>query len=247
MASPAARGRRRRRCGSRGASPSPSRRAETASSKSRAVAGSTVKVGRSVRSRRGPRRDSAASAASPASTSNAARKAPPPELLAQQRLDRLAGVFGARRPLARRGRRAAPRWLPVLRAPVRWLAHRSSAASTPRARSSASSRVVPGMSRAFTSGWIPLPARLIAVRGEVLADRQLQRAAVGEADLLLEDALAEGARADHLRPRVVGQRRGEDLRRRGGVAVDQDDDRQRSAGCRRRSRRRRRPGSATRS
>ena len=44
---PAARGPTRRRCGSRGAPPSPSSAADTASSKSRAVAGSTVKVARS--------------------------------------------------------------------------------------------------------------------------------------------------------------------------------------------------------
>ena len=56
-ASPGARGRRRRRCGSRAGPPSPSRRAETASSKSRAVAGSTVKVGSAgqVAARRRPR------------------------------------------------------------------------------------------------------------------------------------------------------------------------------------------------
>ena len=55
--------------------PSPSRRAETASSKSRALAGSTVKVGSAVRSRRRPARSPARRcAASAASTSSAARK-----------------------------------------------------------------------------------------------------------------------------------------------------------------------------
>ena len=53
-ASRAARGRRRRRCGPRPRARSPSRWAETASSKSRALAGSTVKVASAVRSRRGP-------------------------------------------------------------------------------------------------------------------------------------------------------------------------------------------------
>ena len=44
-------------------------------------------------------------------------------------------------------------------------------------------------------------------------------------DHLLEDALAERARADDRRQAVVAERRGEDLGRRSGVAVDQDDHR----------------------
>ena len=66
---PGERGRRRRRCGSRGARRARSADAETASSKSWALAGSTVKVGRSRRSRRSTSRAAAWAAASPASSS----------------------------------------------------------------------------------------------------------------------------------------------------------------------------------
>ena len=120
---------------------------------------------------------------------------------------------------------ARPLPLPVV-APVA-LAHCPRPATRESARSSASSRGVRRSSRRLHVGVDAVAlGEVDAVGGEVLADRQLQRAAVGEADLLLEDALAVGAGADHLGAGVVGQRRGEDLRRRGGVAVDQDDDRQ---------------------
>ena len=45
----------------------------------------------------------------------------------------------------------------------------------------ASSALVAGSSRTRMSGWIPWPRQVDAVGGEVLADGQLQRAAVGEA------------------------------------------------------------------
>ena len=213
-ASRAGRGRRRRRCGSRAGSPSPSRWAETASSKSRALAGSTVKVVSSVRSRRGGERSSADLGRAPR--------------LVLERRQRSRAV-------ARAPRGAAPRpprgpFLGAAAAPARAApAHPCSCFLFAEHPEGAVERLVARGARvrraALTSGWMPLPARLVAVGGEVLADRQLQRAAVGEVDLLLEDALAEGAGADDLGAGVVGQRRGEDLRGGGGVAVDQDDDR----------------------
>ena len=61
--------------------------------------------------------------------------------------------------------------------------------------------------------------------GQVLADRQVEGAAGGQVDHLLEGALAVGAGPDDGRDVVVLHRRGQDLGRRGGVAVDEDDHR----------------------
>ena len=59
----------------------------------------------------------------------------------------------------------------------------------------------------------------VAARGrEVLADGDVERAAVGELADLLEDALAERARADDRRAVAVLQRAGDDLRGRRGAA-----------------------------
>ena len=58
-------------------------------------------------------------------------------------------------------------------------------------------------------------AEVAARRREVLADRDVQRAAVAEPLDLLEDALAVRALADDLRPLAVLQRAGDDLRGRG--------------------------------
>ena len=76
-------------------------------------------------------------------------------------------------------------------------------ARTPSARCSASSTVVCGSSCDLDVGVDAVAlGQVDPVRGEVLADRQLQRAAVGEVLLLLEDALAVGAGADHGRRRA---------------------------------------------
>ena len=221
--------------------PSPSRWAETASSKSRAVAGSTVKVASAVRSRRGAGFALGRTPPPPrASTSSAARKPRKPSSLAQQRLDRLARRAprrAAASPAPAAGDRAvaAPR---LSRRPGR----RGRSSARCLASSTAVCRVVAGLDVGVDA---VAPRQVDALRGEVFADRQLQRAAVGEALLLLEDALAVGAGADHGGAAVVGQRRGEDLRRRGGAAVDQDDQRQLRQVCRRRSCGRCRPGCAT--
>ena len=68
-------------------------------------------------------------------------------------------------------------------------------------------------------------AEVAALGREVLAGGDVERAAVGELDHLLEDALAERPRADELRAPAVLQRAGDDLRRRGGAAVDEHDER----------------------
>ena len=57
-------------------------------------------------------------------------------------------------------------------------------------------------------------AEVAPARREVLADGDVERAAVGELLDLLEDALAERARADDLGAVAVLQRAGDDLRRR---------------------------------
>ncbi len=95
--------------------------------------------------------------------------------------------------------------------------------TTCRARSSASS--VPARRRVVLDPDLGLDALAedrLAVGGEVLADRQVECAALGQVDDLLEGALAVGARPDDGRDVVDLQRRGEDLGRRGRVAVDQD-------------------------
>ena len=68
-------------------------------------------------------------------------------------------------------------------------------------------------------------AEVAAAGREVLADGDVERAAVGQAPDLLEDALAERARADHLGALAVLQRAGDDLRGRRRLAVDEHDDR----------------------
>ena len=70
---------------------------------------------------------------------------------------------------------------------------RRGAATTSSASWSPSSRFVLGSSTAFTSGSIALAAEVAPVRREVLADGDVERAAVREPADLLEDALAERA------------------------------------------------------
>ena len=68
-------------------------------------------------------------------------------------------------------------------------------------------------------------AEVAPARREVLADGDVERAAVGQPLDLLEDALAVRVRADDRRPLAVLQRAGDDLRRRRRVLVDEHDDR----------------------
>ena len=72
-------------------------------------------------------------------------------------------------------------------------------------------------------------AEVAPVGREVLADGDVERAAVGQRLLLLEDALAESVRADDGRAAVVLQSGGHDLRRRGGVLIDEHDHRHRTS------------------
>ena len=62
---------------------------------------------------------------------------------------------------------------------------------------------------------------VLAAGQEVLAHGDVQHAAVGQRQHLLEDALAEGARAHHRGPVAVAQRARDDLRGRRRAAVDQ--------------------------
>src|SRR6185436_4885116 len=68
-------------------------------------------------------------------------------------------------------------------------------------------------------------AEVASARQEVLAGGDVERAAVGELDHFLEDALAEGLRPDDLRAMAVLERAGDDLRRGGGALVDEHDER----------------------
>ena len=72
---------------------------------------------------------------------------------------------------------------------------------------------------------MPLPFRLRPVGRVVVADHEVERAAVGEVEDLAEDALAERAPADDRRAEALVQRGGHDLGRARGAAVDQHDDR----------------------
>ena len=168
---------------------------------------------------------------------------------------------GRRRSCAGRGRRTAPRSR-KRPAPLehrhdgpsgRSRSRRSRCASRPatlarRRRRSASSGLVLGSSGRLDVGrdavaLLDAAAADVAPAGqEVLADGDVERAAVGELLDLLEDALAERARADHRRALAVLQRAGDDLRRRRRLAVDEHDDRDLRRRSRRRWRRRRAPG-----
>ncbi len=101
--------------------------------------------------------------------------------------------------------------------------------------------------RRRTSGFTPLPR--IEVPSAVRYSPTVRSSAppAVELDHLLEGPLAEGPGADDLGEVVLLQRRGEDLGRRGGVAVDQDDDRRAGRARRRRPRSRARPGCGSRS
>ncbi len=106
-------------------------------------------------------------------------------------------------------------------------AHRSSAATTRSATASAWSPGARGIVGGVHVGRDPAPsshpaaAEVLPVGGEVLADRDVERPAVGERHDLLEDALAVGVGSDDLGPAAVLQRPGDDLGRRRGVAVHQ--------------------------
>ena len=239
-----------------------------------------MKVGSSVRSRRGPGSAATESTTSRASCSSARRK-PRPGPRSQSSAAETSRATAARAQLAQhpapsgpeldqgdppvevapvsperrsagRARTAAPRRRsgPAARprrrecrgpsarpAPLRGRALNPAPAprtrdgtrppSTPSARRRPSSAGVSGIVERPDVGLDPLAGQRDPVGGEELADRQVQGAAVGEVDHLLEDALAEGSGPDHRGVAVVGESRGEDLRRRGGVAVDQHDHRAR--------------------
>ena len=100
----------------------------------------------------------------------------------------------ARRPGSGRGARP-PRRTGVTAAPAAALRR----APRGRGRAPSSAPSVSGSSATRTSGFTPSPRIERAVGGQVLADRQVERAAVGQVDHLLEGALAVGAGADHRR------------------------------------------------
>ena len=240
--------------------PSSSRSAEIASSKSRAVGGSIVKVGRSRRSRRAPaspcggssaalraarstagskRRRSPRSSISASSTSRAlsgrpsrrvdlavaaarARRGHEHEVAGAHLARRLVEVDAAAAGEERRRGEEPPALLEHGDDRVGG-AHACPRATVLTATSSASSRLVFSSSLGLDVGrdagalLRAAAAEVAAAGGEVLADRDVERAAVGELLDLLEDALAERARADHGRAVAVLQRAGHDLRRRGGL------------------------------
>ena len=238
--------------------PSPSAEAETASSKSRAVAGSTVKVSSAVRSRRSGSTASARVDRVRGGVLDRVLEAALAEALPDHRRGDVGGAFGiadlgdhrgavavalgddqlaaanpdaaadpdlrrrrartaARRPGSGRGARR-PRRTGSSR-----LRRRRALRRAPRGRGRAPRRrrSVSGSSATRTSGLHALAEDRAAVGGQVLADRQVERAAVGQVDHLLEGALAVGAGADHLAEVVLLQRRGQDLGGRGGAAVDE--------------------------
>ena len=245
--------------------PSPSGFAETASSKSRALAGSTVKVGSAVRSRRAPasrceRRDRAARlllVAIPEGRTQAA--------IGDQRPDDVTGVVGAAEvddrlaaapidPAERDPARLdldAPAGEAHLRAALEQRLADPEAARGERPRAPGGARIggvghhLPsqlggdlieaGVEHVVAVARVLVLDALVGddalaedrrpVGGQVLADGQVERAAGFERDHLLEDALAVGAGADHGREVVLLERGGDDLRGRGGVAVDQYGDR----------------------
>ena len=240
---------------------SPRASQEIASSKSRAVTGSMVKVGSAVRSRRGTSggRASWAARSTPggnerrrprssmsASMTSRATSGRPSTRAILKRPPFGLGCSSARRPgRASRERSTvdAPAALEERLAdeeatalleqddPRRGVGQDGHLApATAIARSSPSSVRVLGSSLARTSGMIPLPLRdalaaeVAALGREVLPGGDVQRAAVGELEDLLEDALAEGLGAHDLRAVAVLQRAGDDLRGRGGAAVDEHGD-----------------------
>ena len=270
-------------------------RREIASSKSWAVAGSIVNVGRSRRSRRarivGARRARRASRAARSTPGGNARRSPRSSISASMHVARdvrapedahdlrvaarppRAGRTSARWPGARVARRASTitrrpaleerlgdEEAPALgeqrrrRARPRGPGPPRAVAVAARARARAAraaQRDAPRLVAACRLAGRPAPARracsplpvcdapaaeVAPVRREVLAGGDVERAAVGELDDLLEDALAERARADELRAVAVLQRARDDLRRRGGVAVDEHDERRLAARPGRRSR-----------
>src|ERR1700760_2093 len=205
--------------------PLPSRWAEIASSKSRAVAGSTVKVASSVRSRRGTSRASASSAAVGAFSSTRPLKPRKPSRSASRSAT-------ASRALAGRSRRErVPPRAPEPRFPSRHPARRPPPAGSPGdLRGDRFERFLPrlvdGRARFVDDFHFRVDAagarQVFPVRGEEFADRQLQCAAVLEVVLFLEDALAVGPGADDGRAAVLVQCRGKDLGGARRVAVDQD-------------------------
>ena len=122
------------------------------------------------------------------------------ERLADEEAAALLEQHDARAAGRRRRRRRGP-GLAARLAPVAARYPRHEGARTASARSRASSRfVVFGSSGAFTSGWIPdpvatpLPPRLRPFGVKYWPGGDVERAAVGELDDLLEDALAERPR-----------------------------------------------------
>ena len=187
---------------------------ETASSKSRAVAGSTVKVGNSTRSRRWGERCSASSAARRASRSSDGRN-PGADLARGRASTASRAVFGSL------GHGGAPVHPVLLAAPP------PAAGRAPAGRVREPRRGVAGRSRARTSGWMPpLPREVRSPSGVKYSPIvSFSAPPLDRSTSCWRDALAEGAGPDDGSPRVVGEGGREDLRRGGGVAVDEDDDR----------------------
>ena len=218
--------------------PSPSGSAETASSKSRAVAGSTVKVGSPVRSRRSPAARGRRLTASRASSSISRLKprcVPRSQMSASTTSRARSAEPSGRSTLAPRAPKSTSTISPgpTLGPPARVACGpRSNSGSTtgkrPRRSTLATRRPRPAPRRGLTGsrrrcsrparrapsvavssclvrlrvvldldvGLDPLAEQRGAVRREVLADRQVERAPAVEVDDLLEDPLAVGPRAD---------------------------------------------------
>ena len=179
----------------------------------------------------------------PRQPSSLARAAPRP------RRGRSAGSRAAcARRRRRRGRgRARARPAPRLRGAAQPAPHLRPAER--RRATFALSRLVgrasPGRRRPCTSGWMPwLRARLTPFGVKYSPTVSFSAPPLERLVLLLEDALAVGAGADHGRVAVVGQRRGEDLRRARRCCGRSGRPAAASAGCRRRSCGRCRPGCA---
>ncbi len=230
--------------------PSPSGCAETASSKSRAVAGSTVKVARSRRSRRASSPASAASAEARASASSASSK------------PRSRPRSSNSAPTTSRARSGAPS-TSITRVPRACGSTRTSSpprtrgppvrlACGPRSNSGSTTRNRPrrpitptnrlkalgrapaapgrglvepsvrGSSATRTSGLMPSPAIEVpsAVRYWPMVRSRAPPAASGSTSW---NVPLPNVRVPTIVAEVVLlERRGEDLRRRGGIAVDQD-------------------------
>ena len=101
----------------------------------------------------------------------------------------------------------------------------SKAPSSRRPASRPSSAGVSGSSEPRRVGVHTLVGQRLALRGDVLADREVQCASGGQADDLLDRVLPVGAGSDQRRQAVVLKGGRQDLGGGGGIAVDEDDGR----------------------